>query len=205
MGFKNYFFQYNILIMTFYPHKIFNLGFKMTGLDLTKDKIIEVAAIITDKDLNVIAEGPNLIIHQPAEIMNNMNDWCKEHHGKCGLTAAVLASKLTIEEAEEQILSFVKKHVIKPKIAVLAGNSVHVDRSFLAIHMPRLIDHLHYRIIDVSTIKELARRWYPECLANAPTKKLAHRALEDVKESIIELRYYKKHFFLPLNESSYSL
>ncbi|CAO3648549.1 unnamed protein product [Cunninghamella blakesleeana] len=166
----------------------------MTGLNIITDHIIEIALLITDGDLNIIAEGPELIIHQPKSVMDNMNEWCIDHHGKSGLTKAVLESTITIEEAEKQVLEFVKKHIPKARIAPLGGNSVHADKRFLEKEMPQLIEHLHYRIIDVSTVKELTKRWYPDVF-NGLVKKGEHRALDDIKESIDELKYYQQHVF----------
>ncbi|TKS83871.1 Oligoribonuclease, mitochondrial [Collichthys lucidus] len=131
---------------------------EMTGLDVDRDRIIEMACIITDSDLNILAEGPNLIINQPDSILDGMSDWCKEHHGKSGLTQAVRDSKITLEQAEYEFLSFVRQHT-PPGQCPLAGNSVHADKRFLDKYMPQFMYHLHYRIIDVSTIKELCRPW----------------------------------------------
>nr|CAG8668684.1 12001_t:CDS:2 [Entrophospora candida] len=163
---------------------------EMTGLDTDKDHIIEVA-------------GPDLIVNQSKEIMDNMNDWCKKHHGESGLTSAVLSSSITTSEAASQILEFLKKH-IPEGTAPLAGNSVHADKMFLKKEMPQVIDYLHYRIIDVSSIKELCRRWYPIIFNNMPPKKLVHRALGDIKESIVELKYYRRYIFTEQNESNSS-
>ncbi|KAI9273560.1 ribonuclease H-like domain-containing protein [Sporodiniella umbellata] len=165
----------------------------MTGLDLKKDHLIEIAVLITDGDLNVVAKGPELVIHQPREVMDNMNEWCIDHHGKSGLTAQVLASKTSVEEAESQVLGFLKQHLAQG-IAPLAGNSVHADKQFLQKEMPKIVDYLHYRIVDVSTIKELSKRWYPK-EAQGVVKKESHRALDDIIESIEELKYYRKHVF----------
>ncbi|KAF9919075.1 Oligoribonuclease, mitochondrial [Lobosporangium transversale] len=167
---------------------------EMTGLAAT-DKLIEIAVIITDDELNIVAEGPNLIIHQPKDTMDKMNEWCTEHHGASGLTAAVLASKVTTEDACAQVLEFIKKYIPKSRHGILAGNSVHADKEFLEREMKPIIDHLHYRIVDVSTVKELARRWYPEEFKHVPPKKMAHRALDDIKESIKELQYYRSAVF----------
>ncbi|KAF9168920.1 Oligoribonuclease, mitochondrial [Mortierella sp. AD011] len=167
---------------------------EMTGLEAT-DKLIEIAVIITDDELNIVAEGPNLIIHQPKEVMDNMNQWCIEHHENSGLTAAVLASKISTDEACTQVLDFIKKHIPEPRHGILAGNSVHADKVFLEREMRPIVDHLHYRIVDVSTVKELSRRWYPSEFKHAPRKKEAHRALDDIKESIKELEYYRGAVF----------
>ncbi|XP_070773674.1 small fragment nuclease [Enoplosus armatus] len=167
---------------------------EMTGLDIEKDQIIEMACIITDSDLNILAEGPNLTINQPDELLDGMSEWCKEHHGKSGLTQAVRDSKVTLEQAEYEFLSFVRQHT-PPGQCPLAGNSVHADKRFLDKYMPQFMYHLHYRIVDVSTIKELCRRWFPEEYKTVPYKKATHRALDDIWESIKELRYYRANVF----------
>ncbi|CAL8305175.1 unnamed protein product [Gadus morhua 'NCC'] len=167
---------------------------EMTGLDIEKDKIIEMACIITDSELNVLAEGPNLIINQPTELLDGMSDWCKEHHGKSGLTQSVKDSKISLQQAEYEFLSFIRQHT-QPGQCPLAGNSVHADKKFLDKYMPQFMYHLHYRIIDVSTIKELCRRWFPEEYKLAPQKKASHRALGDIQESIRELQFYRAHVF----------
>ncbi|KAJ8412590.1 hypothetical protein AAFF_G00129260 [Aldrovandia affinis] len=167
---------------------------EMTGLDIEKDHIIEMACIITDSDLNILAEGPHLIIKQPDELLDGMSDWCKEHHGKSGLTQAVRDSKMSLQQAEYEFLSFVRDHT-PPGHCPLAGNSVHADKKFLDKYMPQFMRHLHYRIIDVSTIKELCRRWFPEEYKLAPHKKASHRALDDIQESIKELKFYRANIF----------
>uniref|UniRef100_H3CT44 Oligoribonuclease, mitochondrial n=1 Tax=Tetraodon nigroviridis TaxID=99883 RepID=H3CT44_TETNG len=167
---------------------------EMTGLDIEKDQIIEMACLITDSDLNILAEGPNLIINQPDELLDGMSEWCKEHHGKSGLTQAVRNSKITLEQAEYEFLSFVRQHT-PPGQCPLAGNSVHADKRFLEKYMPQFMHHLHYRIIDVSTVKELCRRWFPEEYKQVPPKKATHRALSDIYESIKELQFYRSSIF----------
>nr|XP_028563639.1 oligoribonuclease, mitochondrial [Podarcis muralis] len=167
---------------------------EMTGLDIEKDQIIEMACLITDSDLNILAEGPNLIINQPDELLDSMSEWCKEHHGKSGLTKAVQESKISLRQAEYEFLSFVRQQT-PPGLCPLAGNSVHADKKFLDKHMPQFMKHLHYRIIDVSTIKELCRRWYPEDYEFAPKKAASHRALDDIRESIKELQFYRNSIF----------
>ena len=179
--------------MTMGDHIVW-VDLEMTGLDINTCHIIEMACIITDKDLNVIAESEDIIIHQPDDIMDNMNEWCTQHHGESGLTKSVKESTISLAQAECQMLEFIKGHVSKGTCP-LAGNSVHADRLFLNKYMPDFLSHLHYRIIDVSTVKELCRRWYPKEFTNAPTKKLAHRALDDIRESIEELKYYREHLF----------
>ncbi|XP_041749626.2 small fragment nuclease [Coregonus clupeaformis] len=167
---------------------------EMTGLDIEKDQIIEMACIITDSELNVLAEGPNLIINTTDELLDGMDDWCKEHHGNSGLTQAVRDSKISLQQAEYEFLSFIRQHT-PPGHCPLAGNSVHADKKFLDKYMPQFMRHLHYRIIDVSTIKELCRRWFPEEYKLTPQKKASHRALDDIQESIKELHFYRAHVF----------
>ncbi|XP_037336945.1 small fragment nuclease isoform X1 [Pungitius pungitius] len=167
---------------------------EMTGLDIEKDQIIEMACIVTDSDLNILAEGPNLIINQPKKLLDGMSEWCKEHHGKSGLTQAVQDSNITLEQAQYEFLSFIRQHTPAGQCP-LAGNSVHADKRFLDKYMPQFMDHLHYRIVDVSTIKELCRRWFPEEFKMVPHKKAAHRALDDIHESIKELQYYRANVF----------
>lgn len=142
-----------------------------------------------------MTQGPNLAIHQSDEVLNGMNAWCIEHHGASGLTERVRDSTIGMQEAEDQVLAFVKKHVPEPKVALLAGNSVHVDLAFLRQCMPRLVEHLHYRIVDVSSIAEVCRRWCPDIARKAPRKIRLHTALADIKESVEELRYYKRTCF----------
>lgn len=167
---------------------------EMTGLDPQNDHILEIAVIITDKDLNVLAEGPNLVIHQSDEVLSGMGVWCVQTHGESGLTEKVKNSTLTLEECEKQVLEFVQEWTKKGKNC-LAGNSIGQDAKFLEKHMPNLMDHLHYRIVDVSTVKELVKRWYPGDFSRKPSKKLAHRALDDILESIDELRYWREVVF----------
>lgn len=164
---------------------------EMTGLNVYQDKIIEIAVILTDDNLENLIIGPELIIHQSKNIMMNMNEWCIEHHGNSGLTQKVLDSKLSTKEAESIIFSFIKKHIPEPNIALLAGNSVHMDKEFLRKEMPNVLEHLNYRLIDVSTIKECFKRWHVVPTIALPLKKCSHRALDDIKESIEELRYYR--------------
>lgn len=167
---------------------------EMTGLNVETCHIIEMACLITDENLNIVAEGPDLVIHQPDRVLEAMDDWCTKHHGESGLTAAVRASQISLSQAEQTFLQFVEQH-IPPKQCPLAGNSVHADKKFLDKYMPLFMDHLHYRIVDVSTIKELCRRWYPKTYEQVPIKREQHRALEDIKESISELRFYKQAIF----------
>lgn len=167
---------------------------EMTGLDVQTCHLLEIACIITDDQLNIIAKGPNIVIHQPDLVLDSMGEWCHQHHGQSGLTQKSRESRTSVSEAESELLQFVKRHT-PPSSCPLAGNSVHVDKLFLARYMPQFVQHLHYRIVDVSTVKELCRRWYPTEYSLAPTKLGAHRALEDIEESINELKYYRKVIF----------
>lgn len=171
------------------------IDLEMTGLDVDNDVILEIAVIITDGQLAAAVEGPELVISATSEQLKHMVPVVKKMHNKSGLTERVLGSNLTTRQAERQVLSFIKKHVPERGIAPLAGNSIHTDRAFLVKHMPKLVGHLHYRIVDVSTVKELARRWMPEQLENAPEKDGGHRALADIRESIKELEYYRTAVF----------
>ncbi|XP_028179528.1 oligoribonuclease, mitochondrial [Ostrinia furnacalis] len=167
---------------------------EMTGLNIDKDHILEIACLVTDADLNLVATGPNLVIHQPDSILNNMDSWCIATHGESGLTEASRKSKISLKEAEKQVLEFVSAHVPEKKCP-LGGNSVYMDRLFLRKYMPNFDLYLHYRIIDVSTIKELARRWYQKEYSTIPKKKFQHRSIDDIFESIAELRYYRDNIF----------
>jgi oligoribonuclease len=172
------------------------LDMEMTGLDAERERIIEVATILTDGQLTEIAVGPELVIHQSDEILAAMDDWNKKHHGGSGLVDRVKASTITDADAEAQTIEFINKHVGAKERPVLAGNSIHQDRRFIRRYMPALEKRLHYRMVDVSTIKELGRRWFPQVIAKVPQKKDTHRALDDIRESVEELRYYKKHLFI---------
>lgn len=167
---------------------------EMSGLDINTEHILEMACIVTDAELNIIAESEDIIIHQPDSVLNNMGEWCTEQHGKSGLTEAVRNSKIDLGAAEKKMVEFVKPY-IAPSSCPLAGNSIHCDKMFLEKYMPKFMEQLHYRIIDVSSIKELCRRWYPEALEQAPKKQLSHRALGDIRESIEELKYYRQTVF----------
>ncbi len=168
----------------------------MTGLDLEKDKLIEVAALVTDPDLNVLGDGVDVVIHADDLVLDGMFDVVKEMHARSGLTEQVRASTVTLDEAEDRIMTYVTSLVPEPRSAPLCGNSIATDRGFLARDMPRLDAHLHYRMIDVSSIKELCRRWFPRTYYGQPAKGLAHRALADIKESIRELEYYRRTVFV---------
>lgn len=171
------------------------LDMEMSGLDPAKERIIEIATILTDGQLTEIAVGPDLVIHQPDEIIAGMDDWNRKHHGASGLIDRVKASTVTEAEAEAATLDFIKQHVGAKDRPVLAGNSIHQDRRFIRRYMPALDTRLHYRMVDVSTIKELARRWFPQITAKQPPKNETHRALDDIRESIDELRFYRANVF----------
>src|ERR671933_1002856 len=160
---------------------------EMTGLDLGSDLLIEVAALVTDSELNVLGEGIDVVIGATAEQLERMPDVVREMHASSGLTEAVVASSVTLQEAEQQVLAYVKEHVPEPKKAPLCGNSIGTDRGFLVRDMPELDAWLHYRMVDVSSVKELARRWYPRVYFNSPKKGGGHRALADIRESVLEL------------------
>jgi oligoribonuclease len=170
---------------------------EMTGLDLGSDLLVEVAALVTDSELNVLGEGVDVVIGASAEQMERMPDVVREMHATSGLTEQVLASTVTLQEAEERVLAYVKEWVPEPKKAPLCGNSIGTDRGFLTRDMPALDDWLHYRMVDVSSVKELARRWYPRAYFNAPKKCGGHRALADILESVQELKYYRAAVFAP--------
>ncbi|HEY0561568.1 MAG TPA: oligoribonuclease [Frankiaceae bacterium] len=170
---------------------------EMTGLRLDSDRLIEVAVVVTDGELAVLDEGIDLVIGAPEEALTAMVPVVQDMHAASGLTEAVRASTLTLAEAEQQVLAYIRRHVPEPRKAPLCGNSIATDRGFLARDMPELDDYLHYRMIDVSSIKELARRWYPRAYYHAPAKAGGHRALADILESIRELRYYRAALFVP--------
>src|SRR3954447_22772607 len=170
---------------------------EMTGLDLGKDKLIEVAVLVTDSELNVLDPGLDLIIGADDADLDGMDDVVKQMHAKSGLTDEVRASTRTVAEAEQELLAYVKRFVPTRRTAPLCGNSIGTDRGFLIRDMPELDDHLHYRMVDVSSVKELARRWFPRVYFAQPAKGLAHRALADILESIRELAYYRQTLFVP--------
>jgi oligoribonuclease len=171
---------------------------EMTGLDLGKDALIEVAALVTDPDLNVLGDGVDVVIHADDAALDGMPDVVREMHQKSGLTEEVRRSTVTLQEAEDLVMEYVTAWVPDPRSAPLCGNSIATDRGFVSRDMPRLDAHLHYRMIDVSSIKELCRRWYPRVYFGQPTKGLAHRALADIRESVRELEYYRRTIFVPL-------
>jgi oligoribonuclease len=171
---------------------------EMTGLDLRRDALIEIAALVTDSELRVLDEGIDLVITAPGELLDEMQPVVQQMHANSGLTDEVRASALTVAEAEQLVLEHLRKHVPDARTVPLCGNSIATDRAFLARDMPELDGFLHYRMVDVSSIKELCRRWYPRVYFSQPQKGLAHRALADIRESIRELRYYRETVFVPL-------
>ena len=167
----------------------------MTGLDATRHVIVEIATLVTDDDLNVVAEGPDLVVHQPEEALAGMDQVVVDMHTSSGLLDQIRASTLTLDEAGAETLAFIRQHVPTPRTVPLCGNSIGMDRRFLAAYLPEIEEWLHYRSIDVSTIKELSRRWYPDAYSGAPRKATAHRAMDDIRESVAELRYWRSSVF----------
>ncbi|TNY36866.1 oligoribonuclease [Thermomonospora catenispora] len=169
---------------------------EMTGLDLRKDALVEIAVLVTDSDLNILDEGVDVVIKPPQEAVEQMSKVVRDMHTASGLLEA-LPNGVSVGEAEEMVLSYLRTHVPDPRKVPLCGNSIATDRSFIARDMPALDAHLHYRMVDVSSIKELARRWYPRAYFASPPKNGGHRALADITESILELRYYRRAIFVP--------
>ncbi|AXK89510.1 oligoribonuclease [Nocardia farcinica] len=169
---------------------------EMTGLRLDSDKLIEVSALVTDSDLNILGDGVDIVIHADDAALAAMPPVVAEMHARSGLTDEVRRSTVTVAEAEQQVLDYIRQYVPTPRTVPLAGNSIATDRAFIARDMPALDAHLHYRMIDVSSIKELCRRWYPRIYFGQPEKGLTHRALADIKESIRELEYYRRTAFV---------
>jgi oligoribonuclease len=170
---------------------------EMTGLDLRTDRLIEIAVLVTDADLNILGEGLDVVIHTDDAALTSMIPVVTDMHTRSGLIDEVRASTVNGAEAEEMVLDYIRTHVKQAKTAPLAGNSIATDRGFIARDMPKLDEYLHYRMIDVSSIKELCRRWYPRIYFGQPEKGLAHRALADIHESIRELQYYRRTAFVP--------
>lgn len=169
----------------------------MTGLDLASDALVEIACVVTDRDLNELDEGIDLVIKPPAEALDHMPELVRQMHTSSGLLTE-LAAGMTLAEAQDQVLGYIRGHVREAGKAPLCGNSIATDRAFLARDLPRLDEYLHYRMIDVSSVKELARRWYPRAYFASPAKVGGHRALADIRESITELRYYREAVFVPM-------
>jgi oligoribonuclease len=170
---------------------------EMTGLDIRQDALVEIAVLVTDSELNIIDEGLDIVIESPPEALAGMPEVVRQMHTASGLLAAVQVSTTSLEQAGKQVLDYIQTHVPERRRAPLCGNSIATDRAFLARDMPGVDDWLHYRMIDVSSIKELCRRWYPRVYYNAPVKNGGHRALADIRESIEELHYYRSAIFVP--------
>lgn len=171
------------------------IDLEMTGLDSSKDVILEIATMITDSNLNIIAQGPLCVIHQSEKHIVAMNEWCQKHHAQSGLVEAVRQSTTTLEHATAKTLQFIRTHC-EPQTGILSGNSVWQDRIFLAKYMPEIVEYLHYRIIDVSSVKNLVHRWYAHDKYSSFKKSDSHRAYDDIQESIAELKHYRKYFFV---------
>lgn len=170
------------------------IDLEMTGLDPTRHTIVEIATLVTDDDLEIVAEGPDLVIHQSPEALAAMDPYVVSMHTRSGLLAEIETSAVTLEEAAATTLAFLREHIGEAGTVPLCGNSIGTDRRFLAAYMPEIEDFLHYRSVDVSTVKELIKRWNPTLLADAPAKAEGHRALDDIRESVVELRYYRDTF-----------
>jgi oligoribonuclease len=171
------------------------MDLEMTGLDHDRDVIVEIATIVTDDDLAIVAEGPDLVVHADEDALARMGDVVRTMHTSSGLLDQIRASSVDLTEAGVQTLAFIREHVSEPRTVPLCGNSIGTDRRFLAKWLPEIEEYLHYRSVDVSSVKELAKRWYPESVAKAPGKHGSHRALDDIRESIAELRYYREAVF----------
>lgn len=172
------------------------MDLEMTGLDPLRHVIVEIATLLTDDALKVIAEGPDIVVHADLEELAQMDDFVRSMHEHSGLLPAIQASGASLADAGRETLAFLTAHIAEPRTVPLCGNSIGTDRRFLATYLPEVENFLHYRSIDVSSVKELCRRWYPEVLANAPPKTGAHRALDDIRESIAELAYYRSTIFV---------
>jgi len=171
------------------------IDLEMTGLNSEVDVILEIATIITDINLNVLEQGPDLVIHQPDEILESMHEWSKEQHGKTGLTKSVQTSTTTLEQAEQKTFAIIKKYC-DPQTAMFAGNTVWQDRIFLKKYMPNIVHYMHYKLIDVSSVQQLVQGWYSKNKQAEFKKAETHRALDDINESIAELKHYRKYFFI---------
>ena len=175
------------------------MDLEMTGLDSTRDVIVEIATIVTDDHLNIVEEGPDLVIHQGDEVLATMDPFVHEMHTRSGLLEAIKASTVTLDDAGARTLAFIKQHVPVQNSVPLCGNSIGMDRRFLAAYLPDIENWLHYRSIDVSSVKELVRRWYPQVKNDLPKKTGTHRALDDIRASINELKFYRDRAFAPMN------
>lgn len=172
------------------------MDLEMTGLDPNRHVIVEIATLLTDDDLVIVAEGPDLVVHQPPPLLAEMDDVVVAMHTRSGLLPAIEASTVSLAEAGEQTLAFMREHIEAPRTVPLCGNSIGTDRRFLAAYLPEIEEFLHYRSVDVSSVKELLKRWNPAVLADAPRKAEGHRALDDIRESVAELAWYREHAFI---------
>ncbi len=173
------------------------MDLEMTGLDPSVDRIVEIATLVTDDELNVVEEGPDLVVFQPDDALAKMDPFVVDMHTRSGLLEAIRSSTISLEQAGGETLAFIRKHSPEARKVPLCGNSIGTDRRFLAAYLPEIEDWLHYRSVDVSTVKELVRRWYPAVRSERPRKQGSHRALDDIRESVAELRYYRERVFLP--------
>lgn len=176
------------------------MDLEMTGLDHTSDVIVEIATLVTDDDLEIVAEGPDLVVHQPEEVLASMDPFVVDMHTKSGLLEQIRASTITLEEAGARTLEFIREHAPVARTVPLCGNSIGTDRRFLAAYLPEIEEHLHYRSVDVSSLKELIRRWHPDVLTQRGWKQGAHRALDDIRESVAELQLYRTLVFCDADE-----
>lgn len=172
------------------------MDLEMTGLDHTSDVIVEIATLITDDELNIVAEGPDIVVQAPADALERMDPFVVDMHTRSGLLAQIQASEISLEEAGAATLAFIRQHVPEPRTVPLCGNSIGTDRRFLAAYLPEIEEYLHYRSIDVSSVKELVKRWYPDVATARPHGQGSHRALDDIRESVRELVYYREHVFV---------
>ncbi len=178
------------------------MDLEMTGLDPGRHVIVEIATLITDDDLELVAEGPDLVVHQPAEALAQMDDVVVTMHTRSGLLPEIESSPITLDEAGQATLAFLRQHIPNARSVPLCGNSIGTDRRFLAAYLPDIENFLHYRSVDVSTLKELIKRWNPTLLGSAPAKAEGHRAMDDIRESLTELRYYREAFCRLADESA---
>jgi len=176
------------------------MDLEMTGLDHTSDVIVEIATLVTDDELNIVAEGPDLVVHQPDDVLAKMDPFVVDMHTKSGLLEQIEESSITLEEAGAATLEFIREHAPVARTVPLCGNSIGTDRRFLAAYLPEIEEHLHYRSVDVSSLKELIRRWHPDVLAQRGWKQGAHRALDDIRESVSELQLYRTLVFCDVDE-----
>ena len=177
------------------------MDLEMTGLDPDVDVVVEIATLVTDDDLTIVAEGPDLVVHQPDDVLDRMDDFVRDMHTKSGLLEQIRRSEITLDVAREQTMAFLREHITEAGTVPLCGNTIGTDRRFLAKQLPEIEEFLHYRSVDVSTIKELSRRWYPAALRKAPKKAAGHRALDDIREAVAEPAYYRSAVFAPPPEA----